>query len=64
MTEQTPTAEMEKWLRIRVRFFPNFDSGSERKTQNPAGVDFGTPGPVPAQTVVIISAIVLVQCSL
>jgi len=24
MTEQTPTAEMEKWLRIRVRFFSKF----------------------------------------
>jgi len=38
MTTQTPaTAEIEKWL--RVRFSQIFDSGSERKTQNPAGVD-------------------------
>ena len=44
MTTQTlATTEMEKWLRIQVRFFTNFDSGSggERKTQNPAGVDSG-----------------------
>jgi len=37
------TAETEKWLRIWVRLFTNFDSGSwtvsETKTQNPAGVD-------------------------
>jgi len=41
MTTQTPaTAEIEKWL--RVWFFQIFDSGSERKTQNPAGVDSGS----------------------
>jgi len=47
----TATAEIEKWLRIRVRFFPNFWlrvlSGSDTKTQNPAGVDSCTPDPVP-----------------
>jgi len=48
MTAQTPTtAEMEKWLRIWVQFFTNFESGSERKTQNPSGVDSGNPDPVP-----------------
>jgi len=46
MTTQTPaTAEIEEWLRIR--FFTNFwlwtGPGSEKKTQNPAGVDCGTP---------------------
>jgi len=49
MTTQTPaTAEMEKWLRIRVVFSHIFDSGSgsERKTQNPVGVDSGKPDPV------------------
>ena len=41
---QTPAiAEIEKWLRMRIRFSTNFDSGSEseRKRPNPAGVDFG-----------------------
>jgi len=52
MTTQTPaTAEVEKWHRIRVQFFQIFysvsGSGSERETQNPAGVDSGTPDPVP-----------------
>jgi len=47
MTAHTPaTAEMEKWLRIRVRFSQIFDSGSERKTQNPARVDSGNADPV------------------
>jgi len=50
MTTQTPTnAENEKWLRIRVFFSQIFDSGpgSEQKPQNPAGVDSGSPDPVP-----------------
>ena len=34
---------MEKWLRIRSLFLQIFDSGSERKMQNPAGVDSGIP---------------------
>ena len=53
MTTQTPaTAEIEKWVRIRVRFFLNFGlrAGSDKKTQNPAGVDSGTPDPVPPLT--------------
>jgi len=48
MTAQTPaTAEMEEWL--RVRFFTNFWLWIrfERKTQNRAGLDSGTPDPVP-----------------
>jgi len=48
MTTQTPaTAEIEKWLQIRSDFSQSFDSGSgsERKTQNPAEVDSGTPDP-------------------
>ena len=53
MTTQTPaTSEIEKWL--RVRFFPNFwlraGSGSEEKTQNPAGVDSCNPDLVPPLT--------------
>ena len=52
MTAQTPaTAKMEKWLRMRVRFFTNFwlrDRIQVRiKKQNPAGVDSGNPDPVP-----------------
>jgi len=52
MTAQTrATAEMEKWLWIRVRFFTNFwlryGSRSERKTQNPSGVDSGNTGSGP-----------------
>jgi len=52
MTTQTPvTVEIEKWLWFRFRFFPNFwlrgRIRSERKTQNPAGVDSGNPDPVP-----------------
>ena len=52
MTTRTPaTAEKEKWLRIQSGFSQIFysgcASGSERKTQNPAGVDAGTPDPVP-----------------
>jgi len=44
MNTQTPaTAESEKWL--RVRFFTNFFSGSERNTQNPAAVASGTTDP-------------------
>ena len=53
MTAQTPAiAEMEKWFRIWVRFFTNFwlRSGSEGKTQNPAGVDSGNPDLVPPLT--------------
>jgi len=55
--QQTPaTAEMGKWLRLRIRFFTNFwlrcGSGSERKTQNPAGVDSGNPDPVPPLTTI------------
>ena len=49
---QTPaTAEIEKWLQIQLRFFPNFDSGSgsERKTQNSGGVETGTPDPVSSE---------------
>jgi len=46
MTTQTPaTAEIKNWL--RPGFSQIFDSGSERKTQNPAGVDSGNPDPVP-----------------
>jgi len=48
-TRQAPAAENEKWLRIRIPFFTNFGFGSgtrsERKTQDPAGVDSGTPDP-------------------
>jgi len=52
MTTQIPaTAEIEKWHRIRARFFPNILLlvwiRSERKTHNPAGVDSGTPDSVP-----------------
>jgi len=49
---QTPaTAEIEKWLQIQLRFFPNFDSGSgsERKTHNSGGVETGTPDPVSSE---------------
>jgi len=46
MTTQTPvTTEIERWLQIWVRFFTNFWLGSERKTQNPAGVDSAAPDP-------------------
>ena len=46
MTTQTPaTLENIKWL--GSGFSQNFDSGSERKTQNPAGVDSGTLDPWP-----------------
>jgi len=40
---------MEKWLWIRVWFSQILDSvyRSESKSQNPAGVDSGTPDPVP-----------------
>jgi len=50
MTTPTPaTSEIEKWLRILSGFSQIFDSGSwsDRKTQNPAWVDSGTPDPVP-----------------
>jgi len=52
MTAQTPgTAEMKEWLRCGSGFSQIFDSrsgsGSQRKTQNPAGVDSGTPDSVP-----------------
>ena len=52
MTTQTPaTVEIKNWLLIRIRFFPNFysgsGSGSERKTQKTAGVESGTLDPVP-----------------
>jgi len=48
MTTQTlATAEIEKWLRVQVLFSQIFDSGSERKMQNPSGVDSGTPNSVP-----------------
>jgi len=50
MTTQTPAnAEMEKWLLTRSGFSQIFDSGSgsERKTQDPAGVYSGNPDPVP-----------------
>jgi len=47
------TAEMEKWHRVQVVFFTIFDSGSgsrsEKKTQNPAGVDSGKPDPVSSE---------------
>ena len=52
MTKKTPaTADIEKWLWIRVRFFPKFltqgpDPGP-KKTQNSAGVDSGNQDPVP-----------------
>jgi len=52
MTTQIPaTPEIEKWLLIWFRFFINFYSGSrsERKTQNPAGVDSGNPDPVSSE---------------
>ena len=53
MTTQTPaSAEIEKWLRIRVRLFPNFLLRVwirfEGKTQNPTGVNSGCPDPVPS----------------
>jgi len=43
------------WRRVRVRFFTNFDScsrsGSERKTENPAGVAAVVyPVPLPPST--------------
>jgi len=52
------THAFKKWprrlmLRAKLRsdsgsgFSQNFDSGSEKKTQNPAGVDSGTPDPWP-----------------
>jgi len=52
MTTQTlATVKVEKWLRYGSGFSQIFDSGSgsgsERKTQNPAGVDSGNPDPVP-----------------
>jgi len=48
MTTQTPaTAEIEKWLRIRVCFLTNFLLRIRKKTWNPAGVDSGTPYPWP-----------------
>jgi len=48
MTTQTPaTAKIEKWHRILAGFSQIFDSGSEKKTQNPAWVDSGTSDPVP-----------------
>ena len=52
MTTKTPvTAETEKWLLIRLRFFTKFwlrvRIRVRKKTQNPAGVDSGTPDPVP-----------------
>jgi len=53
MTTQTPaTAEIEKWLRIRVRFFTKFwllvQIPAQSKAQNTAGVDSSNPDPVPA----------------
>jgi len=45
MATQTPaTAEIEKWLRIRFsQIIESVTvSGSERNTQNPAGVDSGS----------------------
>ena len=53
MTAQTPApAEMEKWLQSWSGFSQIFDSGSgsERKTQNLAGVDSGNPDPDPPLT--------------
>jgi len=48
MTTQTPaTAEIEKWLWIRVRLFPNFWLRVWKKTQNPARVNSGIPDPIP-----------------
>ena len=50
MITQTPaTAEVEKWLQIRVRFLKNFllRIRVRKKTQNPAGVDSGTQNPWP-----------------
>jgi len=44
MTTLTPaTSVIEKLFRIRVRFSQIFDAetGSERKTQNPAGIESG-----------------------
>jgi len=62
MTTQTPaTAEIEKWL--RVWFFQIFDSGSERKTQNPAGVDSGIPDPVPPLVTSPSTMLIVVRCS-
>jgi len=49
MTTQTPpTAEIEKWLRIRVRFFAKFwlRIRMRKTTQNAAGVDSGIPDPM------------------
>ena len=64
MTTQTPaTAEIEKWLRIRVRFSQIFDFGSEKKTQNPAGVDSGTPDPVPTLVKTKIDQIIKCSCT-
>jgi len=54
VTTQTPAfAEMEKWHRIRVRFFTNFWLRAEKKTQNPAGVDSGTSDPVPPRVQIL-----------
>jgi len=64
MTTQTPaTAEIEKWLRIRARFSQIFNFGSERKTQNPAGVDSGTPDPVPTLVKTKIDQIIKCSCT-
>jgi len=47
-TRQTPAAaENEKLLLIRVQFFTNFWLRVRKKTQNPVGVDSGTPDPRP-----------------
>jgi len=46
MTTQAPASvEIEKLLRVRTGLSKNFDYGSERKTQNPAGVDSGILDP-------------------
>ena len=52
MTTQTPAnAEMEKWLRIRVRFFTNFwlRMGVRTKNADSCGVDSGNPDPGPKE---------------
>jgi len=42
-----PKLKIDSWSGFSQIFDPGPGSGSERKTQNPAGVDSGNPDPVP-----------------
>ena len=56
MTTQTPaTAELKSDSRSGSGFSRIFDSGSERKTQSPAGVESRTLDPVPPLVVGVLS---------